>query len=270
MVVAPFISERTQQILRQKGIAYADLTGNMYLTTEKPAIFIRDQGARADPWREERAIHSLKGPAAGRVVRGLCDFRPPYGLRELAARSRTPVSSVSRVTAFVDREGLVSRDERRQITAVDWQGLLHRWADNYSFTNSNRTWTYLEPRGLNHFLHDISDLGFTYDRRYAITGSIAAAELAPFAPARLCALYAENADRFASELKLRPARAGANVLLAEPFDDVVFDRTWSRGDLVYVAPSQAAADLLTGTGREPEEGEELVRWMKEHEDEWRT
>ena len=270
VVVAPFISRRTQQALRQAGIGYADLTGTVYLTAKEPALFIRDQGAIVDPWREGRAIHSLKGPTAGRVVRALCDFRPPFGLRRLAAQSRTPVSSVSRVTAFVDREGLVTRGERGEIAAVDWRGLLRRWAEDYSFTRSNRTSTYLEPRGLSQFLYKVEDLGRTYDRRYAITGSLAAAEVAPFAPPRLCTVYAENADRFAKELDLRPADAGANVLLAEPFNDVVFDRTWDKGDRVYAALSQVAADLLTGPGRGPGEGDELIRWMEGHEDEWRS
>ena len=40
--------------------------------------------------------------------------------------------------------------------------------------------------------------------------------------------------------------------------------------LTIVAPSQAAADLLTGSGRMPSEGEELLDWMKDNERVWRT
>jgi len=53
-------------------MGYADLTGNVWLTADVPAIFISDRGADSDPWREEeRPLCSLKGPAAGRVVRAL-------------------------------------------------------------------------------------------------------------------------------------------------------------------------------------------------------
>ena len=36
------------------------------------------------------------------------------------------------------------------------------------------------------------------------------------------------------------------------------------------ALSQAAVDLLTGPGRGPAEADELIRWMREHEDAWRS
>jgi len=60
------------------------------------------------------------------------------------------------------------------------------------------------------------------------------------------------------------------VLLVEPFDSVVFDRTSLDDGLRYVAPSQAAADLLTSSGRGPEEAEALIEWMLSHEEAWRV
>ena len=37
-----------------------------------------------------------------------------------------------------------------------------------------------------------------------------------------------------------------------------------------VADANLVADLLTGSGRMPAEGEELVAWMKDNERVWRT
>jgi hypothetical protein len=47
-------------------------------------------------------------------------------------------------------------------------------------------------------------------------------------------------------------------IVAEPFDRVVFERTSTRDGLVYAAPSQLAADLLTSPGRGPAEAEALL------------
>jgi len=94
--------------------------------------------------------------------------------------------------------------------------------------------------------------------------------VAAYAPARLATLYAENPSGMAEALELRPAESGANVLIAEPFDSVVFDRTWQRRCIVFSALSQVAADLLTSPGRGPSEGEELIRRMQENEDDWRS
>lgn len=72
------------------------------------------------------------------------------------------------------------------------------------------------------------------------------------------------------EIDLRPADAGANVAILAPFDDVVFERTSTKGGVAVAAPSQVAADLPTSPGRGPTEGEALMQWMQENEDAWRA
>ena len=72
------------------------------------------------------------------------------------------------------------------------------------------------------------------------------------------------------QLDLREVEAGANIVLLEPLDSVVFDRTVERDGLRCVAPSQLVADLLTGPGREPAQGEQLVQWMAGDESAWRS
>lgn len=60
------------------------------------------------------------------------------------------------------------------------------------------------------------------------------------------------------------------MILAEPKYDVVFTGTGTNRDgAVIVAIEQAAVDLLTGPGRNPSEGEELISWMERNESDWR-
>lgn len=125
---------------------------------------------------------------------------------------------------------------------------------------------FLEPRGLNALTSKLA--GAPGD--YAATGGFAAQRLEPIAPARQAMLYVPDVSHAADALKLRSADAGANVLLAEPYDKVVFERRTVRDGLRIVSPGQLAADLLTGTGREPSEGDELLGWMRRNEDEWRA
>ncbi len=81
-------------------------------------------------------------------------------------------------------------------------------------------------------------------------------------------IYTDHVDTAMRFLDLRETDLGANLLIAEPFEPVVFDRTDTIDGLVLVAPSQAACDLLTGTGRMPSEGEELLDWMRLNERTW--
>jgi hypothetical protein len=110
----------------------------------------------------------------------------------------------------------------------------------------------------------------TLTSRYAITGSLAANVINPITEARSATIFVDDADVAAVQLELKPVEAGANVVLAEPYDPVVFERTKSLKKAVYVGASQLAVDLLTGPGRSPSEGEAILQWMGENESEWRV
>jgi hypothetical protein len=149
----------------------------------------------------------------------------------------------------------------------DWSNLLRRWSRDYGFLSTNRTFTYIEPRGVDALLQKAANSRYA---PYALTGSTAAAQWAPYAPARAAMVYVDDAGQAAAEWGLRPADKGVNVILAEPKYDVVFSRTITNDQgNVIVAPAQAAVDLLTGPGRNPSEGEELISWMELNEPVWR-
>jgi hypothetical protein len=266
LVTAPFLSPRTREMLSEIGASYADATGNVRLVVEKPGLYVVTEGARKDPRGEKRALLSLKGPAAGRVVRALCDVRPPYGIRRLAQIAKTPPASVSRVVSLLENDALLERGKAGEIATVDWEKLLRRWTQDYQVLSSNASSTFLEPRSIKAFVEKLR----TVKRPVAVTGSLAANLRAPIAPAKVAMAYIDEPALAARGLELRPADAGANVILLQPFDPVVFARAWKEGGVPYAAVSQVVADLLTSPGRAPSEGEELIAWMKKNPDEWRT
>jgi hypothetical protein len=105
---------------------------------------------------------------------------------------------------------------------------------------------------------------------YAVTGTLAAAEWAAYAPAALAMVYVADAEVAARAWGLQPTDAGANVLLAEPPFDAVFERSWvNDAGVTIAAPSQVFVDLLTGPGRNPSEAEALLAWVQRNERTWR-
>ncbi len=266
LIAAPFLSPRTQERLRNRGFSYADLTGNVRLTLSDPGLFIETTGARENPAPSSRARKSLKGPKAGRLVRELCDFRPPVGLRELAKRAGIDPGYASRVVDFLDREALITRTSRGPITTVDWRALLNRWSQEYSpFARQGAT-MYLAARGIPAVIERLKKTKV----QYAVTGSWAAAEVAPVAAPRLLMVYVDDPADVEKTLDLRPGDAGANVAILTPFDDIVFERTSTKGGVTVAALSQVAADLLTSPGRGPNEAEALMVWMQQNEGTWRA
>lgn len=266
VVAAPFLSETAREQLAALDASYIDSTGNILVRAQQPALFIKQDGAKRDPWPSDDALRSLKGRGAGRAVRALLDFQPPFGVRELSERAVVPLGSLSRTVDLLDRDGLVVKAGRGPVTDVDWEGVIRRWAKDYDIATSNRVSTVLEPRGLSALSTKLGKL----ERGYAMTGALAARRFSPVAPARLAAVYVDDVDSWSERLDLRLTDSGANVWLLEPYDDVVFDRTERRDGLVCVSPPQLAVDLLTGPGRDPSEGEELISWMKGDERAWRA
>jgi hypothetical protein len=267
LLVAPYLSPRTRELLEGTGINYVDDTGNVRLAVRRPAVFIRTQGTDSDPWPVESKLRSLKGPAASRVVRAVLDFKPPYGISGLAARCGSPLATVHRVIDLLDTEGLLEREPRGPVTDVDWEGVLQRWTSEYGLFESNRVETYLEPRGIDRLLDRLRASNLDY----AVTGSLAAARLAPIAPSRLAMVFIDgDTDPAAQTLDLTATDTGANVFLIEPFDPVALERGPVDEGIRYATASQVAADLAKSPGRGPSEAEALAEWMAAHEDAWRA
>ncbi|MHB8695673.1 MAG: hypothetical protein ACYDHH_31015 [Solirubrobacteraceae bacterium] len=268
LVVAPWLSARTQELLRREEINYVDLTGNAWIRADYPAVFIRTVGAARNPAPAEREVARLRGAKAGRLVRALVDVQPPYGVRELAEAIGLTAGYVSRLLDALDRDALIDRSRKGEVVAVDYRALLRRWVETYDVLKSNDARRFVAPEGLRKALTRLSSLPSS--SRVAVTGSFAAGRIAPVAAPALLLAYATEVAGTADALNLLPADEGANVILLRPYDEAVWSRLDSDGDISFVAPSQAAADCLTGTGRMPAEGDALLTWMVENEDSWRA
>jgi DNA-binding transcriptional ArsR family regulator len=268
LVVAPWLSARTQELLRKEEINYVDLTGNAWVRADYPAVFIRTVGATRNPEPAAREAARLRGPKAGRLVRALVDVRPPYGVRELAESIGLTAGYVSRLLDSLDRDALVDRSRKGEVAAVDYSSLLRRWVETYDVLKSNEARRFVAPEVPRKSLLRLKSS--PSPGRVAVTGSFAAGRIAPVAAPSLLLAYATDIAATADALNLLPADEGANVILLCPYDEAVWSRLDRDDGISYVAPSQAAADCLTGTGRMPAEGEALLAWMVENERRWRV
>ncbi len=267
VLVARYLAPATRDWIARAGAGYVDLTGNVLLMSDRPALFVRDKGAERDPWRGPgRPRGTLKGPPAARVVRALIDFAPPYTVPELAARAGASTGATYRVVEFVKEHALLERERRGPITAVRWRALLERWSRDYGFAQSNTVATFLEPRGLPELASRLKEA----DLDHVLTGSLAAERIAAYAPARLAMLYVRDIRAAAALLGLRETGVGANVALASGENDVVFERTQLVDGMRLAAVSQIAVDLLSGPGRNPSEAAALLDWMELNERTWRS
>jgi hypothetical protein len=271
LLAARYLPPLVRRELELLGINYVDSTGNMRLVIDRPAIFLSDRATDKDPWRGPgRPRGSLKGEPAARVVRTLIDSATPMTISELIARSGASTGAVYRVREYLVEEGLIELVGEDKIYRLpDWTKLLREWAADYSTLDANITRRFIEPRGIQGLRARLANASVF---RYAVTGSCAAEEWAPYAPVKSVFAYVDNVDVAADWLGLRPTASAPNVILVEPkaIDSAVFLGARRAEDGAMLAsPSQVAADLLNGPGRSPAEAEELLSWMSRNEDVWR-
>jgi len=270
LVVSRYLSPHTRDLLEAAGLGYADSTGNLYLALASPQVHVSVRATDRDPNPPTGAIASLRGRSAPRVVRGLIDHVPPYGVRQLAQAIHATPAAVSRVLSLLDAEGLVTRSKSGGVAALDWLGVLRRWVQDYGLRSTHDPVRFLNPLTLPQLQQRLRDLPL----RHAVTGQLAAQLGLPEpVPVRLVAVYVEDIFATADRLGLVPADRAENVWLIAPREPCVFDRPWpgaGSGSQVVAGPSQVAADLLTSPGRGPALAEPLLRWMAEHEDRWRS
>jgi hypothetical protein len=269
LVVAPWLSKRTQEVLAEQRINYIDLTGNALLRLDNPPLFIQSDGATRNPQPKQQGRAQLRGAKAGRLIRFLLDVRPPYNVSELAAATRLTPGYVSRLLDTLYREALIERPSRGAVESVDIAGLLRRWADSYDVFRTNETTRLIAPSGSKALLKELARPG-PGESPVVVTGSFAASVMAPVAAPSLLIAYCERPGLLTEELALLPSDEGADVILLNPYDSAVFERTEFHDQQTYAAPSQVTVDCLTGNGRMPAEGEALLEWMISHEASWRA
>jgi hypothetical protein len=270
VVVAPWLSKRTQELLAEQGLGYIDLTGNALVRIDNPPFYLQTTGAERNPAPKERGQAQLRGAKAARLIRLLMDVRPPYGVGELAEATGLAPGYVSRLLDTLYREALIERGGRGVVESVDLVGLAHRWASSYDVFASNEALSLIAPSGPKAFLEEVANASLS-EPPMVITGSFAAAQMmAPIAAPALLLAYCERPQELASEAGLLRSVEGANVVLLSPFDSVVWERSEPHNQLTYAAPSQVVVDCLTGNGRMPAEGEALLKWMINNEPSWRA
>lgn len=271
LVTAPYLSTRVRDLLQAAGANWFDATGNLRIQLARPSLFIDRVGASRNPFTDadDRRLKSLKGPGAARVVRALLDARTPVGVRALAEVAEVGPATSSRVLELLVREDLVERGVDGGVANVAKLSLARRWCADYGLSSSNQAVPMLAARGIDQVLSGLR----SYQGEYAITAEAATRPYLPkgqaaVAPLALLTIFVPDATAAAENLQLRPVDRGANVVLVEPFDQVVYRGARVKNRLTYSAPSQVVADLLNGPGRAPEEAASLIEALATSDEGW--
>ena len=242
------------------------VSGNAEIRLTQPGLYVRTDGASRNPNPKPATAPSLRGPRAWALLRTLDEVRPPYTAGNLADDRTLDDGYVSRALQVLADEQLIERAPRGPVESVEWEPLLRRITASYSLLDANTTSTWIAAAGPSRLLKDLIGLRVG---RWVMTGSFVASAIAPVAAPEIAVIYTEDPERLAKAARLLPATTGSNVILAAPYDQIVFQRGRTIDGAPAVSVAQTAIDSLTGPGRMPAEGEALLTWMRRNETRWR-
>ena len=265
IVSAKWLSPRSRELLRDLQIGFLDQTGNVELRLRRPALYVRAEGSASDPDPTPRSAPTLRGPRVWAMMRTLIEVTPPYTAGHLASALGIDDGYVSRALQTLADERLISRRPRGPVTAVQWEPLLRQLATTYSVFDANETSMWVAAGGPEQALRDATA---AKARRWAVTGSFVASSIAPVAAPEVAIVFTDDPERFAKTTRLLPTTIGANVILAKPYDPIVFQRGWPNAEFPSASVAQLAIDLLTGNARMPAEGQSLIDWMRRDPSRW--
>ena len=250
LVAARYLSPPVRARLAKEGLSYVDATGNLRVEVSSPGLFLSDRGADRDPWRGPgRPRGTLNGAPAARIVRAVSDFRGPWAVRELVDVAKVSTGAAYRVVDYLEREDLATRQPDGKVAVPDWVRLLRRWSDDYGFVRDSRIYALDCTTGTARA--DEARSGYwraTPLRGLRHPGRRGMGRLRACPPGHdLCG----STRKGRRAVGTAPADAGANVMLAEPALDVVFERCLTNKEGVVVAAYPSRCRSHDRSGAQP-------------------
>lgn len=275
LVVSSYFSKSMRELLDAYKISYADTVGNFKMQFPDINVYIQGRGEEdKNPYRmPDRPRKSLRGAPAIKVLQELIRTKPPVSLPQITKLSGSSTGVVYRLLEFLESEALIIKNktlvnnrEVEKVTEIDWQGILQAWARDYKVLKDNKVTMALDPRGLQNTIKKLEKLN---PKTYAVTGTVAANQFRNYGSPSQVMIYAANSQKLIEELELSEIENGSNVILLETKAPFIFERSQVLQEGFSTAPiAQIAVDLLSGPGRSPEVGNELIKWMSENSKAW--
>jgi len=258
VVVAPFVSERSAEILTRAGIGYCDASGNCRLVSGP--IYIERSGFRNAFARKARQ-GALFTRGSERVLRALLDPAHKgrsWTVRELAGASWPGVSvgQAHRVARRLESEAFLQR-VHDGLRVLDPEKLLEAWVAGYRFDRSReeRFYTPIAAADLRERVTALTARAKRGTPVGALASFSAAEVLAPFVRQHRFFLYWRgDMKALVKTLELKPVNLGEFVVVYTPYDEgVLYPPRVS--DEPITAPVQTYLDLRAAPGR----GEEAAQ-----------
>lgn len=133
LLIAKHIFPRVKEILHQKGIAYLEANGNIFLQTDKVYLFV-DTHKNIDPKKAQANRAFTK--TGLKVLFYLLQHKEDINLtqRELSKNTNVALGNIPQVIKGLQETGFLLPLNKREYVWKNRKGLLERWVTEYGTT----------------------------------------------------------------------------------------------------------------------------------------
>lgn len=273
MIAAESLSPGAKKELKERGIAFFELGGSLFLKHESWLINIQKP---SKPSASKRAMQLFTG-ARESVIHALLvhnhEWLTGIELSELAETSQYTCSLVLQELTLREWSESVGGGPTKRRRLVEPGALLDAWAAQWHRRNEESTKWYTFVEDPKFLLTQLTEriARQHIDFPWAFTGTAAANIFAPLLTSTDNAeiiVPTGYADQMAKALNLKPATKGANVTLIERDGaSLLFRDRYSEYPAFFASPYILYLDLLNGRGRNKELAEHIrdkleSRWAR--------
>lgn len=262
---APYITEKSANLLKENGCSYMDLSGNCRISA--PPLFISMEGRpnRFKKYEYDRNYFGRKSSAASALLRTLLhDYKRVWKVQELAEQSGKSLGAAANMKSFLADHGW-AEDSKQGFRLCQIEELLRAWAKEYHRKEDRTIRCYsLDPPV--EIERAVSNWNKRHGGSAVLGGFSAAARYAPTVRYNKVSIYVEpqDVDEFMEDLELETVTSGENVTIIIPHDETPCLFTNEMDGCVVVSPVQTVLDLLSGVGRGEEAAAAIIE--KEYSD----
>jgi len=221
IVASHFMGPNRRALLKEMGIGYIDMAGNIYLRA--PGIFIEREEKR-NPFGYEREGLNPYSDKASIILRVLMNEPSrKWKIREIAKAGNISPGWVSRVVDSLVERGLVDLNRQNGLALLRGEDMLKEWADIYDWRRNRFHYYYCHALDFREVLERVEKLDLEKDGKVALGFQAGAYLVSPYSNFNQVHLLIDGSSfdsirpGIERQLGLESRREGANLILVRPY-----------------------------------------------------
>jgi hypothetical protein len=220
MVAAHYLGPNRRALLREMGISYIDMSGNIYLRA--PGILVEREGKpnRLSYQREGLNPYSDKASIILRIL--MEEPIRSWKIREIANAGGITPGWASRVADSLVKRGVVKYNQQDGITLLRGEDVLREWADFYDWHKNRVYYYYCHAYDSQELLNKIGKLD-NNNVKFALGFQAGAYLVSPYSTFNQVHLLIDGSSfetvrrEIENKMELEQRKDGANLILVLPY-----------------------------------------------------